>query len=119
VNLAIELDTERVVPGGEVSGRVLVHEGGRSRSLTLTVAFRERSPAYLETPFSDGGVIHEGDLATGQAVEFRFTLPDAALPGVRGKHGELLWELEAVSDEPGFDTRAGRRLDVTAATPAR
>lgn len=115
MKLAIELDGERFAPGDEVSGRVLVHEGGRSRSLTLTVSFRERSPSYLEAAFSDGGVIHEGDLATGHAVEFRFTLPDGALPGAKGKHGELFWELEAVSDEPGLDTRVSRMLEVTSA----
>ena len=115
MKLGIELDAERAAAGEEVGGRVLVLEGGRSRSLTLTLSFRERSPAYLETPFSDGGVVHEGDLATGQALEFRFVLPDDALPSVKGKHGELSWELEAVSDEPGLDTRVSRVLEVTAA----
>ena len=113
MKLAIELDAERAAAGEEVSGRVLVLDGGRSRSLTLTVSFRERSPSFLETPFSDGGVVHEGDLATGQAVEFRFALPNDALPTVKGRHGELFWELEAVSDEPGLDTRVSRRLEVT------
>jgi hypothetical protein len=112
VNLALELDAEQVSPGDEVRGRVLVHEGGRSRSLTLTLSFRERSPSYLETPFSHGAVIHEGDLATGQAVEFRFTLNADSPPSVKGKHGELFWELEAVSDEPGLDTRVSRVLEV-------
>jgi hypothetical protein len=119
VKLAIELDAERVAAGEEVRGRVLVQEGGSSRSLTLTVSFRERSPAYVETRFSDGGVIHEGNLATGQAVEFRFTMPNEALPNARGRHGELFWELEAVSDEPGLDTRATRVLEVTAARAGR
>jgi hypothetical protein len=112
VKLALEVDAEPVAPGEEVTGRVVVVEGGRSRSLTLAVSFRERSPAYLETPFSTSGVLHEGDLAAGQAVEFRFVLPEGALPGVKGKNGELFWELEAVSDEPGLDTRASRVLDV-------
>jgi len=117
VKLAIELDAERVAAGGQVRGRVVVHEGGRSRSLRLSLTFRERSPSFLETPFSHGAVIHEGDLATGQAVEFRFTLARDSPPSVKGKHGELFWQLEAVSDEPGLDTRAGRRLEVTAARP--
>jgi hypothetical protein len=116
VKLEIELDDERVAPGERVSGRVLVHEGGQSRSLTLTLSFRERTPSYVEIPFSEGGILHEGDLATGQALEFGFVLPSDAPPSVHGKNGELFWELEAVSDESGLDTRAIRALQVT---PAR
>jgi hypothetical protein len=115
VRLVLELDADRVAPGEEVRGRVLVVEGGRSRSLTLTLSFRERSPAYLETPFGDGGVLHEGDLAAGQALAFRIVLPDDALPSVKTSHGELFWELEAVSDEPGLDTRVSRTLEVMVA----
>ena len=114
MKLAIELDAERFAGGERVSGRVLVLEGGRSRSLTLTLSFRERSPSYLETAFSEGGVVHEGDLATGQALEFGFVLADDAPPGVKGEHGELFWELEAVSDEPGLDARVSRVLEITA-----
>ena len=115
MKLALELDAERVAAGGEVRGRVLVAEGGRSRSLTVTLSFRERSPSYLETRFSEGGVLHEGDLPTGHALEFRFLLPSHALPSVKTRYGELFWELEAVSDEPGLDTRVSRTLEVTAA----
>jgi hypothetical protein len=116
VKLALELDAETVAAGEEVRGRVLVVvEGGGSRSLSLTLSFRERSPSYLETPFSDGGVLHQGDLATGQAIEFRFLLPSNALPSVKTRHGELFWELEAVSDEPGLNTRVSRTLEVAVA----
>jgi hypothetical protein len=88
-----------------------VLEGGRSRSLTLAVGLREQSPRYVEHAFDSRGVIHEGDLATGQAVEFRFTLPVDAPPSVKGKRGELYWQVDAVSDEPGLDTQAGRRFE--------
>ncbi|MDQ3822163.1 MAG: hypothetical protein M3321_02850 [Actinomycetota bacterium] len=115
MRLAIDLDAERVAVGEEVTGRVLVLEGGRSRSLTLTLSFRERSPAYLETPLGTAAVLHRGDLATGQAFEFRVELPAGALPSVHGKHGELFWEVEAASDEPGLDTRVSRRVEVTVA----
>jgi hypothetical protein len=118
VKLALELDAQRVAPGEDVTGRVVVLEGGRSRSLTLKVSFRERSPTFLETPVGEAAVVHEGDLATGHAVEFRFTLPDGALPGVKGKHGELIRELEAVSDEPGLDTRVSRILEVASNRPS-
>lgn len=116
MKLEIELDDERVAAGENVSGRVVVREGGGSRSLTLTLSFRERSPSYVEIPFSEGGTLHEGDLVTGQALEFGFVLADDAPPSAKGKHGELFWELEAGSDEPGLDTRVIRVVHVT---PAR
>jgi hypothetical protein len=112
VKLEIRLDADRVAPGQALTGHVYVLEGGRSRSLTLTVGFRERSPGYMADAFGTSGVLHQGDLATGQAVEFRVELPDSALPGVKGEHGELFWEIEAVSDEPGFDTRTSRVFEV-------
>lgn len=117
MKLDIQLDAEIVAQGEELTGHVRVLEGGASRSLTLTMSFCERSPAFLTTPFSERGILFEGDLAGGQAVEFRYRLPDWARPGVKGKHGELFWQLEAVSDEPGFDTRCSRRFEV--ASPAR
>jgi hypothetical protein len=115
VKLDIQLDAERVAPGHELAGHVLVHEGGPSRSLKLTLSFCEQSPGYLSTPFSRSDVLYEGDLTTGQAVEFRYELPDSAPPGVKGKHGELYWELEATSDEPGLDTHVRRRIEVVPA----
>jgi hypothetical protein len=116
VKLAIALDSEVVAPGKKLTGLVNVLEGGESRSLTLTVSFRERSPAYIAAPFSRSSVIHEGDLATGQAVTFEYDVPEWALPGVKSEHGELYWELEAVSDEPGLDTHVRRVFQVASAS---
>ena len=113
MKLELRLDADRLARGAELSGHVLVLEGGRSRSLALTVSFCERSPGYLSVALSRRGVLHEGDLSTGQAVEFHYELPPDALPSVKGKHGELFWQLEAVSDEPGFDTRVTRVFEVT------
>ena len=102
-----------VAPGGDVVGHVLVQEGGAARGLRVTVSLSERSPAFRATAFSAGGVIHEGDLRTGQAVAFRCGIPSWAAPGVKGKNGELVWELEAVADVGGRpDARAARVLDV-------
>lgn len=112
MKLELRLDDDRVAPTQELAGHVLVREGGPSRSLTLTVRFCERSPTLLAIPFSTSTVLHEGDLATGQAVEFRWEIPAWATPGVKGKHGELFWELEAVSADPGLDTRVTRVFDV-------
>jgi hypothetical protein len=79
------------------------------------VSFCERSPSYLTVAFSRSGVLNEGDLATGQAFEFRYEMPDWAAPGVKGKHGELFWELEAVSEGPGLDASARRVFEVNPA----
>jgi hypothetical protein len=114
VKLELRLDADRVAPGRELAGHVLVLEGGESRSLTLTVRLCERSPGYLEIQFGHTAVLSEGDLATGQTVEFRFELPKEAPPSVKGKHGELYWELEAASDAPGLDARASQIFEVTA-----
>jgi hypothetical protein len=114
VKLSLEFDREAVAAGEAVTGRVRILEGGASRSLTLTVSFCERSPSFLTVASADSGVIHEGDLATGGAVDFRFALPASAPPTVRGRHGELFWQLEAVSDEPGLDTRVARPFEVVA-----
>jgi len=65
VKLDIQLDAEIVAPGEELTGHVRVLEGGASRSLTLTVSFCERSPAFLTTPFSERSILFEGDLAGG------------------------------------------------------
>lgn len=112
MRLEIRLDEAKVAPGGELTGDVLVHEGGSSRALTLTLSFRERSPSFQAEPFSKGTVVHEGDLSTGETIAFRCAVPAWATPGVRGKDAELLWELEAVSDRPGLDARAPTAVEV-------
>ncbi|MDQ3874252.1 MAG: hypothetical protein M3322_01690 [Actinomycetota bacterium] len=57
-------------------------------------------------------MLHERDLATGQDVPFRFVVPEGAPPSAKGEHRELFWEVEAVSDERGLDTRASRTFEV-------
>jgi hypothetical protein len=115
VKLELELDYGHVTPGEQLTGRVVVLEGGASRTLTLTVRFCERSRQLESTAFSTSTVLHHGDLATGQTMEFGCELPKDALPSVKGKVGELFWELEASSDEPGPDTQIRRRFEVAAA----
>ena len=115
MKLEIALDSALVSPGGTLKGIVEVLEGGEARSLTLTVSFCESSPSYMAVPFSRSGVIHEGDLATGQAVTFQFDLPEWAPPGVKSKHAELYWQVEAVADRPGLDARASRKFQISRA----
>ena len=113
MKLEITLDSDVVAPGGTLKGIVEVLEGGEARSLTLTVSFCESSPSYMALPFSRGGVIREGELATGQAVTFQYDLPEWAFPGVTSKHAELYWQVEALADRPGLDARASRKFQIS------
>lgn len=115
MKLALELDAELIALGQVLTGRVNVIEGGPSRSLTLTVSFRERTRDFAATPYSSTGIVHSGELATGQSVEFTYTVPSEALPSVKCEHSELAWELELHSDEPGFDTVVRHPFAVVAA----
>ena len=117
MRLEIQLDADRASAGEKLSGQINVLEGGPSRSLALTISFRERSPGYEAVPFSDSGVLHEGDLRAGEAIDFHYSMPDWALPSLKSEHGELYWELEARSDEPGLDTHVRRRIEVVSAEP--
>ena len=115
--LDLVLDGERLTfsPGEWVRGHVAILEGGKSRDLQVTLCYRERSPDYSATKMEiPSGVLHTGDLTTGQSHEFALQLPADALPNYSSSHGELYWELEARSDEFGVDTKSARRIDVGA-----
>jgi hypothetical protein len=110
VKLEIVLDSDRAAQGDKVTGRVDVVEGGPSRSLT----FHEQTQSYSVVRYDSGGVIHEGELVTGNRVDFDFTVPAEAPPSVNCKHSELYWELAITSDEHGLDTHVQRRLEIIA-----
>jgi hypothetical protein len=114
VKLELELDTDPLVAGKEVTGRVKVAEGGSSRTLTLTLSFHEHSRDYQAIPYSSDLSVHEGDLLTGQSFDFQFTVPAGAPPSFKSKHGELYWEVAVTSDESGHDTHVSRRVEVVA-----
>jgi hypothetical protein len=118
VKLRIQVDSEPVAPGDELTGRVVALEGGRARSLTLGIGFVEQSPDDRVEVLDVRGVIHEGDLASGDVVAFRYLLPEWALPNVKARHCELFWELDAVVDRQGPDVVARRRFEVAAAPAA-
>ena len=104
-------------PGEWVRGRVSVLQGGGSRSLSVSVHFRERTRDYSATGASYGGTpVHEGDLAEGASFNYAIQLPPDALPSFSSANGELFYEVEAKSDERGPDTRESKRIEVT--TPA-
>ena len=112
----LDLEVERTTcrPGGRIGGRVVVLEGGSSRSLDVRLEYIEETSDYLEVATSvSSGRLHEGDLEPGMSFAFEIALAPHALPCVRSRHGELYWRLDAKSDERGRDTHAYRRIDVT------
>jgi hypothetical protein len=116
VSLALELtlDDTQLRPGDWVRGKVTAIEGGKSRALKLSVHFRERTADYSATVRTEGGApIHYGDIAAGESFDFAIQLPADALPSYASANGELYWEVEAKSDESGFDTVLGHRIVVT------
>ena len=98
--------------GDELTGRVVALEGGQARSLTLGVGFVEQSPDDRVAVLDVRGVIHEGDLASGDEVAFRYLLPEWAFPSVTARHCELFWELDVVVDRQGPDVVVRRRFEV-------
>ena len=100
-------------PGDWVRGRISVVGGGNSRALKVSLHFRERTADYSATVRTEvGAPIHHGPLGAGERYDFAIQLPADALPNYRSANGELFWELEVRSDEPGFDTTNERRIEV-------
>jgi hypothetical protein len=113
VRLRVEVDGEPLAPGAGVSGRVVVQEGGRARSLCVRLAFVERS-ADFEMVARDAGtqVLAEGDLADGAVLPFALRLPEDALPQVATPHARIGWELRARVDRAGPDPTADRPVEL-------
>jgi hypothetical protein len=113
VKLRVEVDGEPLAPGAAVSGRVVVQDGGRARSLSVRLAFVERTPDY-EKVARDAGteVVAEGDLADGTVVAFALTLPQDALPHVATAHARIGWEVRARVDRAGPDPTVDRPVEL-------
>lgn len=110
----LQLDRESYAPGDAIRGTVLVVEGGGSRSLEALLEYKEETDDYLEVATSiSSGPLQSGDLTTGSSFEFELTVPEDALPNYRSKHGELYWELDVKSNEPGRDTHERCRVEVS------
>jgi hypothetical protein len=113
--LDLSLDARQYRPGDWVRGKVTVTEGGGSRALKVSLHFRERTVDYAAIARTEGGApVHSGELAAGQSFDFAIQLPSDVLPNYSSSNGALYWEVEAKSDEPGFDTVVGHGIDVTA-----
>jgi hypothetical protein len=115
--LELWLDREHYSLGDTVSGTVRVVEGGRSRSLEVTLNYNEKTEDYGAVATSvSSGPLNTGELTTGMSFGFALALPPDGFPNYRSEHGELFWEVEARSDEPGLDTRERRRIEVASAS---
>jgi hypothetical protein len=113
MRLRIEVDAEPLAPGDAVAGRVVVEEGGRARSVSVRLAFVERTEDFHAVARSAGDeVVAEGGLADGAALPFVLMLPPDALPPVATAHARLGWELHARADRLGRDARADRPVEV-------
>lgn len=102
--IALELDRERFGPAEVVSGRVVVRAAvPSSRSLTVTVAFAERTEDYRTAVLqaTTPPLAPPGALAAGAAHSFALQLPAEVLPPYRSQWGELFWEVDAKVDVPG------------------
>jgi hypothetical protein len=109
----VDVDGEPLAPGVVVSGRVVVEEGGSARSLSVRLAFVERTESF-EKVARDAGtlVVAEGDLADGAALAFSLALPGDALPNITTAHGRLGWEVRARVDRAGPDPTVDRPIEL-------
>ena len=113
MRLSVEVDGEPLAPGAAVSGRVVVEEGGRARSLSVRLAFVERTESF-EKVARDAGtlVVAEGDLADGAALPFSLVLPDDAPANIATRNGRIGWELRARVDRAGQDPTVDRPIEM-------
>jgi hypothetical protein len=113
MRLRVEVDREPLAPGATVSGRVLVEDGGRARSLSVRLAFVERTESFERVAREAGAqVLAEGDLADDASVAFQLRLPDDALPHIATPHGRIGWELRARVDRAGPDPTVDRAIEL-------
>jgi hypothetical protein len=114
--LRIDLDREEYRLGDTVKGKVVALSGGNSRSLEVWLDYREKTKDYNEVGATvEHPTLNDGPIVEGASFDFELTLPLDGYPNYKSEHGELWWELNVKSDEPGRDTRERRRIEVGAA----
>lgn len=109
----MEVDGEPLAPGAAVAGRVVVEDGGSVRSLSVRLAFVERTKDFDKVAReAETAVLAEGELADGAALPFALRLPGDALPQVETAHARIGWEVRARADRPGPDPTADRPVEL-------
>ena len=113
MRVRVDVDGEPFAPGAAVSGRIVVEEGGSARSLSVRLAFVERTESF-EKVARDAAtlVVAEGDLADGVALAFSLPLPDDALPNIATPYGRIGWEVRARVDRAGPDPTVDRPIEL-------
>ena len=113
MRLRIDVDGEPLAPGAAVSGCVVMQEGGPARSLSVRLAFVERTESFEKVAREAGApVVAERDLADGAVLRFSLRLPDDALPNIATQHGRIGWELRARVDRAGPDPTVDRPIEL-------
>ena len=113
MRVRVDVDGEPLAPGAAVRGRVVVEEGGRARSLSVRLAFVERTESFEKVAREAGTlVVAEGDLAEGTVLVFSLRLPDDAPPNIATGHGRIGWELRARVDQAGPDPTVDRPIEL-------
>ena len=114
VRLRVEVDGEPLAPGAAVSGRVVVEEGGRARSLSVRLAFVERTGSF-EKVARDAGHARSSPRATSPTApssRSRCASPTTPSPSIATAHGRIGWELRARVDRAGPDPTADRPIEL-------
>ena len=113
MRLRVEVDGEPLAPGAAVGGRVVVADGGSARSLSVRLAFVERTDSFHTVARTAAEqTVAEGDLADGAVVPFLLTLPADATPAVATAHSRIGWELRARADRRGPDAIADHPVEL-------
>jgi hypothetical protein len=113
VRVRVDVDGEPLAPGATVSGRVVVEEGGRARSLSVRLAFVERTESFEKVAREAGTlVVAESDLVRDAVLAFSLRLPDDALPNIAARHGRIGWELRARVDRAGSEATVDRPIEL-------
>jgi hypothetical protein len=100
VKLRIDVQQATFAPGDNISGEVVVLEGGRSRGATIELRFVERSQPFDHVAYTTEAPLTDQELTKGDVLPFALTLPDQALPSVYTDEASLLWELRVEVDVP-------------------
>ena len=113
MRLRVDVDGEPLAPGAAVSGRVVVEQGGRARSLSVRLAFVEHTESFEKVARDAGTLaVAEGDLAEGDVLAFSLRLPDDPPANIATRYGRIGWELRARVDRAGPDTTVDRPIEL-------
>ena len=114
MRLRVDIDGEPLAPGAAVSGRVVVEEGGAARSLSVRLAFVERTESFEKVAREAGAlVVAEGDLADGAVARLPLALPDDALAEHRHRRtGASAGSSAPASIAPGPDPTVDRPIEL-------